>query len=115
MARTTLTPTSIAGGSSVGLGFVEFLWTAADAVNFNQFASVAGKEILLARNTNADSPAVSRKVTVHKTNGKIEYTLAGGAYVTVGQIPTSGFKQADTYVYVDGDHAELEFAVLVLP
>ncbi len=110
MARTTLTPTSIAGGSSVGVGFVEFLWTAADAVNFNQFAST-GKELLLAWNSGASD----RKVTIQKTNGKVEYTLAAGEYLTAGQIPTSGYRQADTYVYVDGDHAEVEFAVLVLP
>ncbi len=114
MPRTTLSPTSIAGGSSVGVGFVEFAWADCDPVNGNQFAST-GKELLLARNTNADSPAVSRKVTVQKTNGRIEYTLSADGNATAGQIPTSGHKQADNYVYVDGSHADIEFAVLVLP
>lgn len=114
MPRTTLTPVSIAGGSSVGVGFQEFPWAAADAVNGNQFAGT-GKEILMIRNVNADSPLVSRKITLLKTNGKIEYTLGGGEYATTGQIPTSGYRQVDTYVYVDGEHANIELAVLVMP
>jgi len=114
MARTTLTPTSIAGGSSVGVGFQEFTWTDADVANGNQFVST-GKEILLARNTNADSPLVDRKVTMHKTNGQIEHTLGGGEYLTSGQIPTTGWQQGDTYCYINGDHADIEFAVLVMP
>jgi hypothetical protein len=114
MPRTTVTPTSISGGSSVGVGFVEFTWTAADASNGNQFVST-GKEFLIARNVNADSPLLDRIVTVLKTNGQIEYTLSGGEYLVAGQIPTSGYRQADNYIYLDGSHADIEFAVLVLP
>ncbi len=114
MARTTLTPTTIPGGSSSGVGFKEFTWTAADPTNGNQFVST-GKEILLARNVNADSPLVDRKVTVLKVNGQIEHTAAGGVFLTTGQIPATGWKQVDTYVYIDGAHADIEFAVLVMP
>jgi hypothetical protein len=93
---------------------VEFTWTDADPTNGNQFAST-GKEFLLARNTNSDSPLLDRKVTIQKTNGKIEYVLGGGEYLAAGQIPTSGYKQADNYVYIAGAHADIEFAVLVMP
>lgn len=114
MPRTTITPTSISGGSSVGVGFVEFTFGDCDPTNGNQFVST-GKELLIARSTNADSPSTDRKVTIQKTNGKIEYTLAAGEYLTAGQVPTSGYRQADNYVYIDGSHADIEFAVLVLP
>lgn len=113
MARTTLTPTTLPG-ASYGVGFQEFTWTAGDASNNNSFAST-GKEILMIRNVNADSPLVSRKVTLHKVQGKIEYTLGGGEFMCTGQIPTAGWKQSDNAIWVDPEHADIQFAVLVLP
>ena len=77
MARTTLSKTTLPGGSSSGVGFQEFTWTAADISNFNAFAST-GKEVLMIRNVNAASPLVSYTVTLHKVAGRIEVTLAGG-------------------------------------
>jgi hypothetical protein len=113
MPRTTLSPTNLPGGST-GVGAQDFTWTAADASNGNQFAST-GKEILLVRNVNAASPPVSRKVTLFHVKGKIEYTLGAGEFSSFGQIQTSGWKQTDNYVYVTGEHADIQLAVLVLP
>ena len=113
MARTTIAPATMPGGS-YGVGFNEFEWTAADVGNGNQFLST-GKEILLVRNVNADSPPVSRIVTLHKTSGSVEKTVAAGEYWASGVIPTTGWKQTDTYVYVNGAHANLEFAVIKEP
>jgi hypothetical protein len=113
MAKTTISPTTLPG-SSYGVGFQDFVFTPADVVNGNQFLST-GKELLLMHNVNADSPPLSHKVTLFKTQGKMEYNLAGGAYDCCGQIPTAGWKQTDTYVYVTADSAEIELAVLVLP
>lgn len=115
MARTTLAKINLPGGSSVGVGFQEFTWTAADAVNYNAFSST-GKEILVVRNTNADSPLVSYTITLHKTNGKIQITIPGGDYYCTGQIPTAGWKQtSDSNVWVDAPNAQIEFAALMLP
>ncbi len=106
--RTVISKTTIPGGS-VGVGFQEFVWAAADTTNFNRFAST-GKEILLARNTDV-SP---HKVTRYKPAGKIEYTLGADDYLTTGQIPSSGWNQSG-YVNVDADSDTIEFAVLMLP
>lgn len=115
MPRTTLSKTTLPGGSSSGVGFNEFPWTAADAGNFNAFAST-GKEMLMIRNVNADSPVVSYTVTLHKVAGRIEITLGSGEYACTGQIPMAGWKQtSDSNVWVDAPNAEIEFAVLVLP
>ncbi len=115
MARTTISKNNLAGGSSVGVGFAEHTWTAADASNYNAFAST-GKEILLVRNTNADSPVSSHMVTLHKTNGKVQLSIASGEYWCSGQIPQTGWKQSsDSNVWVDADSAEVEFSVLVMP
>jgi len=73
---------------------------------------------LLVRNVNADSPLVSRLVTLYnlKANTTIEKTLGGGEHWTCGQLPTAGWKQAsDNLIYIDGAHADIEFVVLVLP
>ena len=113
MARTTIAPVTMPGGS-YGVGFNEFTWQAADVANGNQFLST-GKEILLMRNVNADSPAVARKITLYKTSGTIEYTLGAGEYAASGVIPVTGWKQTDTYVYVNGAHADIEFAVVKEP
>jgi hypothetical protein len=114
MPRTTITPVNLSGGTAAGVGFQVFTWTAGDASNNNQFVST-GKEILFCRNVNADSPTISRILTLQKVNGKIEITIAAGEYWCSGQIPTSGFQQTDNNVYADPAHADLELAVLVLP
>ena len=115
MARTTISKNNLPGGTSVGVGLAEFVWTAADTGNYNAFSST-GKEVLLIRNVNADSPSVSRTVTLHKTNGKIEITIPAGDYYCTGQIPSTGWKQtSDSNVWVDAASAEIEYSVLLLP
>src|SRR5574340_1738294 len=99
MARTSLTPTLVPGGSD-GVAFQQFTFVACDPVNGNQFAC-SGKDIVVARNVNASSPAVSRKLTLYKTNGQIQYYIPAGGYVYSGVIPTTGFSQSGTVVWVD--------------
>ncbi len=114
MARTSISKTTLPGGTSVGVGFQEFTWTAADPVNYNSFAST-GKEILCIRNLNADSPLVSHTVTLHKTNGKIQISIPGGDYYCTGQIPSTGWEQSGDVIWIDADDTDIEYAVLVLP
>lgn len=116
MARTIISPTYLGGGSSAQVKAAEFTWTAADTVNGNRFATPSGKAMLFARNTNADSPAVSYTVTLYGTYGQIEKSLDSLEYACFGQIPVTGWEQgSESYVWLDGSNAELEFAVLLLP
>lgn len=114
MPRTTITPATLAGGSTSQPAFKQFSFTAGDAANGNQFAGT-GKEIPLFYNANASSPTVSRKVTLqHPKGGQIEKTMAAGEYWTPGQLPTA-WRQNDNYIYFDPEHADVKCAVLVLP
>lgn len=47
--------------------------------------------------------------------GDIVHTVAIGGYVTFFIVPLTGFLQTDGYVYIEGNHAELKFAILRLP
>lgn len=111
MARTIIAPATVGGGTS-GPTFTAFTFTAADTVNKNRFASSTGREELVIRNANADSPGVSRKVTLYRsTYGVVEYTLAAGEYVSTGLCPTTWRQSStDAYIWMDGE-TDIEFAV----
>lgn len=115
MPRTTLTP--INTPDSYATAGVALTWTGADVANGNQFQAT-GREILLARNTDTLSHNVSVTSVADpygRTGNITNDAIAAGAFRVYQQFPITGWMQSDGYVYLNGDHATIQFAVLRLP
>lgn len=120
MARTALTPQSLLGSAPslpLAADSADIAWTAADAVNFNEFPHT-GREVVLARNDDAGA----QTVTVHSVadpfnrEGDITtYSLAAADYAAFGPFDTAGWKQADGKLWLDASDAGVFFAILRLP
>src|SRR5574337_796226 len=120
MARTAL-PIISALGSYPALplspGSAAFVFTAADTVNNNSFAST-GREMLLIQNT----AGTAGTVTVHsvadslKRTGDINgYSVPATSFAEFGPFNQPGWLQSDGTVWVDGSAATILFAVVRLP
>lgn len=117
MARQTLTKSVAPGGYDV-LG-AALTYTAADASNKEQFVST-GKELVIARNSNAGSTA--RTVTInsvanakHRTGNVNAVSIAAGASRIFGPFPKNGWVQSNGMIYMEASNAEVLWAVVVLP
>jgi hypothetical protein len=120
MAARVLLPKTIAPGgySDAGLALT---WTAAadPSTTKNYFIST-GKELVIARNSNAGVTA--RTVTIesianvkHRTRDITDFSIAAGATAVFGPFPKPGWVQLNGQIYLQGSHAEVLFAVVVLP
>lgn len=113
MARVTLTPNAVTGKfPTVGVTITE---TAADASLLNQ-CKATGREILIARNTHAtDAKTVTVTSVAHPVTGRsgdITASLAAGVSITFGPLAPEGWRQADGYLYFQGETADIVFQVL---
>lgn len=119
MARTSLTKTNIPGPYA-DVGAVVTM-TAADTSNQNRIV-FTGREIVIARNSGASTRTVtftSSADSFGRTNDLgAENILTGEIKVYGPGLALPGWVQTDTgvnYLYLEANHAEVLFGVLVLP
>lgn len=116
MARTALkkttatTPYPIAG--------VSLIWTPATVSDGNKF-TMTGQELLLARNvhaTDAKDVVITSVACSHGRTGNVTQALAAGAVRSFGPFKRKdGWVQSDGMLYVLGEDANVEFAVINMP
>lgn len=116
MARTALTKTTIPSPYA-GAG-VAATMTAADTSNKNSFP-LTGREIVIAYNSGASSHTVT-VTSVDDRYGRSEdisaEAIAAGAIRVYGVgLALEGWQQTDGSLYLEANHAEVKFGVLVLP
>lgn len=117
MARQILTKTA-APGAYAG-SWTEVTFTAADASNKEQFA-LTGKELLLMRNTSADTNyyVTIESTATQGTNRESDITevdIPFGDVVVWGPTALDGWQQTDRNLYLEAENAAIEFAVITLP
>jgi hypothetical protein len=97
---------------------VAITWVAADTTNGNEFTST-GREILLVRNTDGANPhtvtVTSQPDPYNRTGDIASDSIAANGFVAYQQFPRAGWATTSGVIEVDGDDAQLEFAVLRLP
>lgn len=114
MARTSLTPVTAPGGyagAGAACGFVD-----ADIANGNRVYST-GKELVLARNTGAApvNVTITSASDPFNRSGDIVEAVAAGVTKVFGPFPQTGWRQADSYLYLSAPSTDIEFVVVVLP
>lgn len=111
MARTSITTIQLTGSYSYSA--VTASAVAADASNGNQ-ASLAGGEIILARN----SGGTTRTITIVSANDPfnrvrdISVSILAGETKAFGPFGVLGWRQTDGQIYFSADHADVLFTVL---
>jgi len=115
MARVTLTP--IAVPAAYATAAVAIVWTAADVALKNQFVGT-GREIVLVQNADAGAThtvIITSVADPYNRTGDITQIVAISTFMTFFIVPITGFLQTDGFVYLEGDNANLKFAILRLP
>lgn len=116
MPRQTIAPIVVAGPYDA-LPITNITWTPTVVADGHQVA-LNGDQLILVRNTGVGA----RTVTVNAVNDPFGRTTAALTAVSIpaGQMrvlprfPITGWRQADGMLYLTGEHAEVEFAVLDL-
>lgn len=88
---------------------------AADGISF---PIVPGKQVLIARNTNAGAQTVTitSVVDARGRSGDITtYSIAAGGIAAFGPFEYEGWRQSDGSVWAVGSHIDVKFVVLQLP
>lgn len=115
MARTTLTKQVAAGPNQTAL--TTLTWDVADTVNGNQFRP-SGNDLILAWNTGA-SGHTTTLTSAPDERGRLGTitadAIAAGAIEMFGPVGLNAWRQSDGYIYIDGNHAEVKFAIIQLP
>lgn len=115
--RTAVTPQTLKGPypGTVSANDLLVTWTAADAVNFNQFAA-NGNEILLVWNTDvgAQTITLTSKTDSFGRSGDISaYSMATNTVHAFNfRNANSGWVQSDGNVYFQASSANVKFAVI---
>lgn len=116
MPRTAINATA-APGAYFTAG-VAFTFTASDTSNQNS-TPFTGREFIVARNSGASphNVTITSVSDSRKRTGTItSEAIAAGAFRMYGPFTNAeGWVQSDGSLYFEGDHAEVEFAVIKLP
>jgi hypothetical protein len=113
---TELTKSTAPGGYPTAGVAVTF--AAADVAGKNYFIST-GRELLVARNTSADTPytitIVSAADEMGRTGNITAESIAFGVTRMYGPFPRSGWSQSTGHINVEAANEAIEFAVIQLP
>lgn len=116
MPRQTLTKTTAPGAYSGAWTAVTF--TAAIFADKEQFA-LTGRELLLIRNTSADTAYYVTITSVDDPTGRSRdittIDIAFGATVVWGPTKVDGWKQTDGNLYLEAENTAIQYAVITLP
>jgi hypothetical protein len=95
-----------------------FVWTPADVANGNQFPHT-GREVLLIRNNDAGAQTVTIDSVPDPSFGREKDITAVSIPATEMRVAPffkpAGWRQTDGNLYVNGNHANIQFAVIRLP
>ncbi len=88
-------------------------WTAATPADDERTLAL-GTVLILARNVGASSRTVTITSVAYfgRTGDVAAHSIAAGAQAAFGPFQSQGWAQSDGYIYFEGSHAEVEFAVL---
>lgn len=115
MARTDLTKTD-APGSYAAAGAAVTM-AGADVSNKNQFTA-EGSDLIVAHNTGAGAHNItitSAPDPFGRSGDISSESIAAGEIRIYGPLKVTGWIQSDGKVYLEADHAEVEFGVIKLP
>ena len=116
MPRTALTPIVPKGPhpGTVSATDLDFLFTAADVANKNDFA-LTGDEVILVHNTGGSAHTITL-ITVNDPQNRLGtiagYSVGAGLFAVFSARDITGWKQTDGKFYLEANHAEIEFAIL---
>ena len=114
-ARTALTVQSKPGlYGTIGAGALALTFTAADAVNKNEFIG-SGREAIIARNVGASAYTVTISSAPDEL-GRVKdvgpYSIPANGIAYFGPVPLRGFGQTQRKIYLEASNASIEFAVV---
>ncbi len=118
MPRTTLVKTTAKGPYPtlpIGANGLVVTLAAADVANKNQFLP-SGNDLVVMQNSGASPYTVTITSAVdpqNRTGDVTTYSLAAGD-VCVFLVKTTGWVQADGYVYLEANNASVKFGVVAL-
>jgi hypothetical protein len=117
MAYDTELTKSTAPGAYPTAG-VAVAFAAADVAGKNYFIGT-GRELVIARNTSADTPytitIVSAADEMGRTGNITAESIAFGVTRMYGPFARSGWAQSTGHVHLEAENAAIEFAVILLP
>ena len=119
MPRTALTVQTLKGphpGVPVA-NALDFVWTAADDVNLNDFPHT-GREVILVRNDNVGAQTItltSKLSSLNRLGTVTDYSVGIGEYAGIWAGDIAGWKQADGKFYLEASTNDVFFAILRLP
>lgn len=117
MAKATLTKTALPGAyASVTVNSADVTLTAADVANKNQFVA-SGRDLVVAFNSGAAPHTVTITSVADPRYGRTKDISAysvGAGELAVFELKRPGYMQADGYIYLEADHAEIKFGVIPL-
>lgn len=116
MARTTVSITTMLGayGDYSTANAADLTWQAADVANGNQVLGKAG-DIILFKNTDAVNTyyvTITSVALFGRTGDITQYDVGPAETAHFGPYQHAGWKQTDGYLYLDAEHADIEFCVL---
>lgn len=94
---------------------LDFVFTACDAVNFDEFA-FTGRELLLVTSTGAFTFTLESVTDSYSRVGDITtYALANGEFAAFWFGGRTGWEQSGGKVFLKGSNVGIKFAVLRIP
>lgn len=116
MARDTLPRTTLPGSyptTPLTANIADLVETAAHVGDGNQIIP-SGKDIIIAHNTGiaAHTVTINSVIDENKRTGTITtYSVGAGEIAVFGPMILDGWRQADGYIYLEADHADVKFGV----
>ena len=120
MPRTAITPQTPKGPfpGTVAANDLDIAYVAADAVNLNEAVFQGSRMLLQWRNTGAGARTVTITSTpdpASKRSADISAFSSAAGEFGAFLVERNGWQQADGKLYFQAEHAEVVFAVLLLP
>lgn len=122
MPRTNINPITPLGPFPtlpVAANALDFLFVAADVANGNEI-SFTGRNLLLVRNVNAGAQTftITSAPFFNRTGDITNYSLATGEFAVFnlfGGGALDGWRQSTGKLFLNGSHADIQFALISIP
>jgi hypothetical protein len=117
--RTVLTPVVLTTPQLMSpvANAADFAYAVSDLTNGNRFVHT-GKELLLVQNVNVAAKTVTiagKADELGRTGSIPAYSMGASEFAVFGPFTSEAFRQADGYVWIDVEHADIKLAVIRLP
>ena len=119
MPRTALTRIAVKGPhpGTVSANDLDFSFTACDVGNKNKF-SLTGRQLILVQNVNVGAKTVtftSVNDPYSRTGTITTYSLGATEFAAFFAGDLTGWQQTDGEFYLEGEHADIKFAIITIP